>query len=79
MHNRQTGKTTVASVTPNGNPGNGYSTRSFISANGQYVAFRSGATDLVAGDTNGMYDTFVRGPLVDFPWPMFLPAITGKK
>lgn len=61
------------------NGGNDDSTRSSISANGQYVAFRSFATDLVAGDTNGKYDTFVRGPMVDFPWPMYLPAITNAK
>lgn len=78
MHNRQTGKTTIASVTPNGNPGNEYSTRSSLSANGQYAVFRSFASDLVAGDTNNKYDTFVSGPLIDFPWPMFLPAIINQ-
>jgi Tol biopolymer transport system component len=79
-HNRHTGKTTMVSVTPDGkNGGDQSSTRSSISANGRYVAFRSAATDLIAGDTNGKYDTFVRGPFADFPWPMFLPAITHKK
>ena len=31
-----------------------------ISANGRYVAFTSGASNLVAGDTNGRCDVFVR-------------------
>jgi Tol biopolymer transport system component len=31
-----------------------------ISANGRYVAFESDASDLVAGDTNGVNDVFVR-------------------
>jgi Tol biopolymer transport system component len=31
-----------------------------ISANGRYVAFHSVATNLVAGDTNGCYDVFVK-------------------
>ena len=31
-----------------------------ISADGRFVAFRSFATDLVANDTNGTTDVFVR-------------------
>src|SRR6266849_9464858 len=31
-----------------------------ISADGRYIAFASGATDLVPGDTNGALDVFVR-------------------
>ena len=31
-----------------------------ISADGRFVAFRSGATDLVTNDTNGTSDVFVR-------------------
>ena len=31
-----------------------------ISASGRYVAFDSGASNLVAHDTNGKYDVFVR-------------------
>ena len=33
--------------------------RSSISADGRFVAFDSGATDLVSGDTNGEFDIFV--------------------
>ena len=40
---------------------NGWSGGSFISADGRYVAFGSGATNLAgAGDINGAYDVFVR-------------------
>ena len=38
----------------------GASDRPRISADGRFVAFRSVATDLVSGDTNGWTDTFVR-------------------
>jgi hypothetical protein len=33
---------------------------SAVSANGRYVAWKSNATGIVAGDTNGAYDAFVR-------------------
>jgi len=78
VHDRQTGATTRASVDSSGVQGNGYSDVPSISADGRYVAFASGASNLVTGDTNAVYDVFVRGPLVSFPWPMFLPAITHK-
>jgi Tol biopolymer transport system component len=39
---------------------NGNSTFPSISADGRFVAFTSGASNLVSGDTNGKYDTFVR-------------------
>jgi Tol biopolymer transport system component len=41
-------------------PGNGASIRPVISANGRRIAFTSLASDLVAGDTNGVEDVFVR-------------------
>jgi Tol biopolymer transport system component len=53
---RQTVRVTVG---PYGE-GNGRSEGSSISANGRVVAFRSFATNLVAGDTNGLADAFVR-------------------
>jgi Tol biopolymer transport system component len=43
-----------------GDEGNGHSTQAKISADGRYVAFLSTANDLVAGDTNGKSDAFVR-------------------
>jgi Tol biopolymer transport system component len=48
------------SVGPGGREANGESWESAISAHGRLVAFTSYATNLVAGDTNGAYDVFVR-------------------
>jgi Tol biopolymer transport system component len=54
------GTTLMVSVTPSGAPGNGDSVRPFVSGDGEFVAFRSQASDLVVGDTNGRWDIFVR-------------------
>ena len=43
-----------------GTPGNASSNHAAVSANGRYVAFSSLASDLVANDTNGDSDVFVR-------------------
>jgi hypothetical protein len=60
VHDRQTGVTTRASVASNGAEGNGSSGDPNISGDGRYVTFSSAATNLVAGDTNGKSDVFVR-------------------
>jgi Tol biopolymer transport system component len=60
VRDRTTGTTTLVSKSSTGEIGNGYSTAPFISADGRYVVFDSYATNLVAGDTNGMSDVFVR-------------------
>jgi Tol biopolymer transport system component len=75
VHDCQSGATIRASVDSSGVQGNGYSDVPSISADGRYVAFASEASNLVSNDTNSTTDVFVRGPLVSFPWPMFLPAI----
>jgi Tol biopolymer transport system component len=59
VRDRQTGTTTRVSVRSNGRQANGGSAFPTISANGRFVAFRSVATNLVAGDTNGHADVFV--------------------
>ncbi len=41
-------------------PGNADSGRAYVSADGRYVAFESEADNLVAGDTNGVSDVFIR-------------------
>lgn len=51
---------TIASANSAGAPGNGHSTACQVSASGRFVAFESGATNLVAGDTNDFRDVFVR-------------------
>ena len=43
--------------------GNSYSWHPLISANGRYVVFNSNADNLVAGDTNGYDDVYVRDRL----------------
>jgi hypothetical protein len=52
--------TTRVSVATDGTQANNFSCCSAISADGRYVAFRSDASTLVAGDTNGFGDEFVR-------------------
>jgi Tol biopolymer transport system component len=59
VHDRKTGTTTRVSVDSDGVQGDGDSYSPAISANGQFVAFVSSATNLVAGDTNGSDDVFV--------------------
>lgn len=49
-----------ASVDTSGHDANSSSLDSSISADGRYVAFWSGASDLVSGDGNGHQDVFVR-------------------
>ena len=44
-------------------PANGGSGNAAISADGRFVAIASAASDLVRGDTNGVYDVFVRDRL----------------
>jgi len=58
VHDRVTGTTELASADSAGVPGNAYSAVSAISADGRHVTFASEATNLVADDTNGVFDTF---------------------
>ena len=59
VHDRQTGQTTLVSVSSDGEQENYWSCFSSISAGGRYVAFDSYASNLVEGDTNGYADVFV--------------------
>jgi Tol biopolymer transport system component len=63
VHDRTTGQTRRVSVRSNGNQANDNSLYPSISADGRYAAFYSDATNLVPGDTNGVPDVFVHGPL----------------
>ncbi len=56
----QTGTVDRISVSTAGVQANGASQNPLISADGRYVAFRSSASNLVTGDTNGQSDVFVR-------------------
>jgi len=62
VHDRATGETTRSSVDSQGNQqlGNFHALYSHLSADGRFVAFGAGASNLVAGDTNGLFDAFVR-------------------
>jgi Tol biopolymer transport system component len=60
VRDRVAGKTERVSVARNGAMTNGDSTAPAISADGRFVAFYSEASNLVAGDTNGWEDIFVR-------------------
>jgi Tol biopolymer transport system component len=54
------GITTLVSVGTNGIAGNGAARSSTMTPDGRYVAFVSAASNLVANDTNGIPDIFVR-------------------
>jgi Tol biopolymer transport system component len=53
------GSTTLASAPADGEA-NGPSRRPFLSGDGRFLAFASAATNLVADDSNGVFDVFVR-------------------
>lgn len=60
IRDRVTATTERVSVLTGGAQANGASFLPSVSANGNYVAFSSDATNLVTGDTNGVRDVFVR-------------------
>jgi Tol biopolymer transport system component len=60
VHDRQTATIERVSVSSTGAQGNSVSMLPAISGDGRYVAYVSSATNLVAGDTNGAADVFVR-------------------
>jgi Tol biopolymer transport system component len=59
LRDRQTGQTTRVSVDSSGSQADRGSFFPSISADGRYVAFMSGSTNLIPGDTNGTSDMFV--------------------
>ena len=60
LRDRQTSTTERVSLTSTGLGGNGLSTSCSISDDGRYVCYFSNATNMVAGDTDGIGDMFVR-------------------
>jgi Tol biopolymer transport system component len=68
VRDRQTGTTTLVSKSSAGVEGDTASFNPSISADGRYVAFRSVASNLVAGDTNGFEDVFVRDRQTGTTW-----------
>ncbi len=60
MRDLVSGSNILVSVSTNGGFGNGNSGSSVMTPDGRYVAFVSSASNLVAGDANGIPDIFVR-------------------
>ena len=60
VHDRASGTTERVSVASSGAQGNGNSGKPAISADGRFVAFLSGSSNLVSPVTNGMAQVFVR-------------------
>ena len=60
IHDRDTGTTELVSADSNGLFGNDESRNAHVSGNGQFVAFRSRASNLVEADDNARWDIFVR-------------------
>ncbi|MCC7078626.1 MAG: PD40 domain-containing protein [Acidimicrobiia bacterium] len=60
VRDRGLGMTERLSVSTTGAESNGWSAHASLSPTGRYAAFRSDATTLVTGDTNGFSDAFIR-------------------
>lgn len=60
VHDAETHGTETVTVALPGDDADGSSSRAVVSGDGRFVAFASDASDLVAGDRNGMSDVFVR-------------------
>ena len=60
VRDRQTSTTSLVSLSSGGMQGNHHSYECSLSGDGRYVAFKSQATNVVANDTNGVSDIFVR-------------------
>lgn len=86
VYDRQTNTIVRASVSASGVQANEDSFNATLSADGDFVAFQSEATNLVSGDSNDLSDVFVRylgysstftiaiNPIVDV-FPVFLPLV----
>jgi len=59
VHDRNTGETTIVSVDSSGTQANYHGYNASISSDGRYVAFYSGAYNLVPGDSGDYIDIFV--------------------
>ncbi len=65
VNNQSTGETERVTVDLTGEEANATSVHQSISGDGRYVAFESGANNLVDQDTNGTTDIFIRDTLLD--------------
>ena len=69
VHDRATGETARVSLDSAGAEGNDGSYGHSISGDGRYVAFSSDASNLVAGDTNGVSDEVIEPLCLDTELP----------
>jgi PKD repeat protein len=60
VFDRETGERSLVSASSTGDVANTRSTSFGLSHDGRFVAFSSGATNLVANDTNARWDVFIR-------------------
>ena len=80
VHDRVTGTTELVSVDAAGIQSNSHSVYASLSADGRLVAFASQGTNLVAGDTNGEYDVFLRDRVLSAPLTSFcIPGRDGVR
>ena len=68
VHDRQTGETMRVSVSSMGAQGNSNSRYASLSADGRRIAYESGASNLVSGDTNGAVDVFIHDRQTGETW-----------
>jgi Tol biopolymer transport system component len=68
LRDTYTGTTWLISAAMNGGFANGTSTDPVMTPDGTCVAFISAATNLVAGDTNGISDVFLRDLITQTTW-----------
>jgi Tol biopolymer transport system component len=78
VRDRIAGTTELVSLSTAGLAANGSSGQPAISADGRYVAFSSNASNLVANDTNGMEDVFVRDRVARMTDRVSVPPVVGQ-
>jgi hypothetical protein len=77
----QTGTLARVSLGPMDAEGDSHSSMPAVNADGRWVVFASGASNLVAGDTNGYGDIFVRDLIAAAPVPpsgLVVESVTGN-
>ena len=60
VRDRKLGSTEIISVSTGGAAANNFCSNPIIAPDGSFVAFRSAASTLTGGDTNGAWDVFIR-------------------
>ncbi|UCF79287.1 MAG: PD40 domain-containing protein [Candidatus Eiseniibacteriota bacterium] len=75
VHDRQTHQTIRLNVGSSGDEADNHSRAPCISADGNYVAFESAASNLVSGDTNALRDIFVTRRLSLIATPVVRPLL----